>query len=149
MSQQRKSGRRRGAIAVIRRQRTLLVIRRSVQVEAPGTYCFPGGAIENGETPREAVIRELDEELGVHIEPVRQLWENVTPWDVELCWWLAELDRNTQPRPNPAEVADVLWLTPEQMVQLPTLLISNWRFLDAWQRGQFQLGGEQPPENSP
>ncbi len=130
---------RRGAVAVICRDRQLLVIRRSQEVEAPGTFCFPGGAIEVGETPEEAVRRELLEELGVAVRPLHQLWESVTSWGVELSWWLSALDADTQLHPNPAEVADVLWLTPEQIRRLPELLISNHRFLDAWQRGEFRL----------
>ncbi len=31
-------------------------------------YVFPGGGIEEGETPEEATKREIYEELGVHIE---------------------------------------------------------------------------------
>ncbi len=136
---------RRGAVAVICREQRLLVIRRSQQVEAPGTYCFPGGAIESGETPEEAVCRELQEELGVRVQPLRLLWQSVTAWSVELSWWLTELDASAQVQPNPAEVEQVLWLTPDQMRQLPALLQSNWRFLDAWQRGEFRLGNDWEP----
>ncbi len=130
---------RHGAVAVICRHRRLLVIRRSAYVEAPGTYCFPGGAIERGELPEETVRRELWEELGVSVRPLRNLWESVTSWQVSLSWWLTELD-NTHPlQPNPAEVASVHWFTPVQMRQLPTLLESNRQFLDAWQQGTFEL----------
>jgi 8-oxo-dGTP diphosphatase len=130
---------RRGAVAVICQHRRLLVIRRSEHVEAPGTYCFPGGAIEPGESPQDAVRRELWEELHVSVRPRRKLWDSVTSWHVSLSWWLTQLE-DTQPlQPNPAEVASVHWLTPEQMRQLPRLLESNRQFLDAWQQGAFQL----------
>ena len=33
-------------------------------------WTFPGGAIEPGETPADAVVREIREELGVLIEPL-------------------------------------------------------------------------------
>ncbi len=130
---------RRGAVAVICRQQRLLVIRRSERVEAPGAHCFPGGAIETGESDQETVCRELWEELGVVVQPQRKLWESVTAWHVSLVWWLTHLADDQPLRPNAAEVAAVDWLTPEQLRQLPTLLESNRQFLDAWQRGAFQL----------
>ncbi len=155
MSQASEKTLRRGAVAVICRDRRLLVIRRSEHVEAPGTYCFPGGAIEQGELPEEAVRRELWEELRVSVRPRRKLWESVTSWQVSLSWWLTELDDTPPPQPNPAEVAAVHWLTPDQIRQLPMLLVSNHRFLDAWQEGVFQLweaperDGDEPGEVRP
>ncbi|MCO6459288.1 MAG: NUDIX domain-containing protein [Pirellulaceae bacterium] len=131
--------RRRGAVAVIRRREELLVIRRSLHVRAPGAYCFPGGGIEPGERDEEALCRELREELSVRVTPVRRLWQSVTSWNVELGWWLAELELDEPLVPNPAEVASYHWLTPGQIRDLPGLLESNHHFLDAWQRGEFEL----------
>jgi len=136
--------RRRGAIAVVLRQGQLLVIRRAAGVEAPGTYCFPGGAIEPGESPRQAVCRELQEELGVEGQAERPLWQSVTPWNVELSWWLTRVEPGCRLVPNPAEVAEVLWLTPGCVRRLPALLESNRQFLDAWQAGAFRLGHGPP-----
>jgi 8-oxo-dGTP diphosphatase len=130
---------RRGAVAVIRRGPQLLVIQRSQHVVAPGAYCFPGGTIETGETPAEAVRRELWEELAVNVVPQHCLWESTTPWNVHLAWWLAELNHQQAPTPNPAEVAACHWLTPAEIRLLPGLLESNHQFLAAWQRGEFTL----------
>ena len=122
---------RRGAVAVVIRQKRFLVIRRSQQVVAPGAFCFPGGGIEPDESEQEALVREIREELGVTIEPVRRLWQSVTPWKVHLSWWLSRLDPDAVLAPNPAEVESVHWLTVEEMRQLPDLLESNHDFLQA------------------
>jgi len=126
-------------VAIIPRAGRLLVIRRSRRVVAPLVYCFPGGGIEGGETEQQALLRELREELGVAISPLRRLWQCVTPWKVHLSWWLAELAADAPLVPNPAEVESVHWLTVEEMAALPDLLESNRRFLELVQRGEIQL----------
>jgi 8-oxo-dGTP pyrophosphatase MutT (NUDIX family) len=35
----------------------------------PDTWCFPGGGLEQGETPREGAVRELAEETGIAVPP--------------------------------------------------------------------------------
>lgn len=130
---------RRGVVAVIRQADRVLVIRRALNIEAPGAFCFPGGAIEEGETEPESLRREILEELGVAIAPQRCLWESITPWNVQLSWWLASLEPAVPPVPNPHEVSEVHWLTLDEMAQLPELLLSNHRFLQALQRGEFHL----------
>jgi len=66
------------------------------------------------------------------------------PWNVELSWWLAELEPHASLQLNPFEVAEVQWLTPAEMRQLPALLESNRHFLDAWQQGVFCLEDVEP-----
>jgi 8-oxo-dGTP diphosphatase len=134
--------RRRGVVAVVSRRRRLLVIRRSSQVVAPGAVCFPGGGIEPGESETDALVRELDEELGSAVQPVRRIWQSVTAWDVELSWWLAQIDAETALAPNPAEVEAILWLAPEELLEHPELLSSNREFLQAVLRGEIQLEAE-------
>jgi 8-oxo-dGTP diphosphatase len=134
--------RRRGVVAVVSRRRRLLVIRRSSQVVAPGAICFPGGGVEPGESETDALVREIDEELGSAVLPVRRLWQSVTAWDVELSWWLARIDAETALAPNPAEVEAILWLAPEELLEHPKLLSSNREFLRAVLRGEIQLEAE-------
>ncbi len=128
-----------GAVAVIPRADRLLVIRRAATVEAPGTYCFPGGALEPGETEEDAIRRELREELAVDVVPVRRLWQSITPWQVDLRWWLVDLDPSALLQPNPAEVASAHWLTRAEIRQLPELLTSNHHFLAALERGEVNM----------
>jgi mutator protein MutT len=127
---------RHGVIAVVPRQGRLLVIRRAPQIVAGGMLCFPGGGIEQGETEENALVRELDEELGVAVAPVRPLWKSVTAWRVALTWWLAQIDPAATPLANPAEVAEIHWYSLEELTEVEDLLPSNRDFLAAIRAGK-------------
>lgn len=48
----------------------LLLTRRAITLSNhPGQWALPGGRIDEGESPRAAALRELSEEVGLHIEP--------------------------------------------------------------------------------
>ncbi len=141
MPQHYEDPRRSGVVAVIMRDAEFLVIRRSDQVIAPGMICFPGGGIEGAESEEEALIREIREELGIGIAPLRRVWRSVTPWNVELAWWLGRIDCEEPFGPNPAEVAAVHWVSAAEMRKLPNLLASMHHFLDALEAGEIELAG--------
>jgi 8-oxo-dGTP diphosphatase len=130
---------RRGAVAVILRDDQMLVIRRSRSVVAPLTYCFPGGGIEEGESEETALVREVWEEIGITVRPLRRLWRCVTAWKVQLAWWLAEMDPSDVAVPNPEEVDSIHWVTAREMAELPDLLDSNRIFLEMLGRGEIRL----------
>jgi 8-oxo-dGTP diphosphatase len=54
--------------ALIKRQGKVLVGQRPEGGSLPGTWEFPGGKIELGESPEQALVRELGEELGIEAE---------------------------------------------------------------------------------
>lgn len=137
------SVRKNGVVAVIYREGKLLLIRRAKNVAAPGKYCFPGGAIEAGETEEAALVRELREELGVEVEPVQRLWESLTPWGVHLRWWKARLASDTRFIPDPNEVAEVLWMKPEDIVGARELLDSNRQFMEKVLSGEIRLDSDE------
>ena len=133
------SSRRYGVVGVIFRQQRLLIIRRSMTVAAPGKLCLPGGGIEAGETEPEALVREMQEELSIDVDPVRLCWRSVTPWGTKLAWWLACLDDQVIPIANPDEVAEVHWMTREEIRTAKGMLPSLPTFIDAWERGDVDL----------
>lgn len=59
---------RRGARAVIVDDGQVLL----VHLEKINTYTLPGGGIEEGESPYEALIREVKEETGLHVRSARK-----------------------------------------------------------------------------
>ena len=61
--------------AVVRRGEEILICRRPEGKHLAGLWEFPGGKVENGESPEEALARELREELEVEVEVGSLRWE--------------------------------------------------------------------------
>ena len=55
------------AVALVDIDGRVLVAQRPVGKAMAGLWEFPGGKVDDGETPEEALIRELDEELGIDV----------------------------------------------------------------------------------
>lgn len=53
------------ACALVDADRRVLIAQRPENSSLGGLWEFPGGKVEDGETPEEALIRELEEELGI------------------------------------------------------------------------------------
>ncbi len=82
------------AAALIVRDGKLLVCQRTKYQTLPLKWEFPGGKIEWGEQPRDALRRELDEELGIaarvgnEVARLRHTYSNGTA--IELRFFLVE-----------------------------------------------------------
>lgn len=64
------------AVAVIKdEQDRLLITQRAKDIPHGGLWEFPGGKVEPKETPYEALIREISEEVGLKIEQAEFLGE--------------------------------------------------------------------------
>jgi 8-oxo-dGTP diphosphatase len=55
------------ACALLNEAREVLIAKRPPGRPLAGLWEFPGGKVEQGEQPEEALIRELNEELGIEI----------------------------------------------------------------------------------
>lgn len=99
----------------------LLAARRSEPPGLAGRWELPGGKVEPGESPPEALVRELREELGVEVRPLERVpgaWP-VAGQGLVLHVWTAEL---LSGEPEPLQDHDeVRWLAPGRLLDVPWL----------------------------
>jgi mutator protein MutT len=104
--------------AVIEKDGKLLVCQRTRHQTMPLKWEFPGGKIEEGEQPRHALRRELEEELGIlakigdEIVRLKHTYPNGAM--VELRFFVVrEYDREIENR----IFRDLQWSTPQDLVK--------------------------------
>lgn len=92
----------------------VLISQRRADQAMPLFWEFPGGKVEPGELPQEALSRELSEELGV-IATVGTVFDVIghryPDFDLVMLVYRCTFDRP----PTPREVADVRWVSPADL----------------------------------
>jgi 8-oxo-dGTP diphosphatase len=104
--------------AVIVRDGRILCAQRGSDGALPGKWEFPGGKIEHGESPHDALVRELAEELLCEVEVGDVVTTTTYEYDfatISLTTFMCELLRG---EPVLTEHQAVVWL---DRSQLPTL----------------------------
>ncbi len=109
------------AAALIAESGLILLQQRAPGRSMAGLWEFPGGKVELGETPEEALVRELEEELGIAVAP-----EALNP----ACFasamvgerhmtLLLFLCRAWAGEPQPLDASALRWSTVAEMRDLP------------------------------
>jgi 8-oxo-dGTP diphosphatase len=117
--------------ALIEGRRILLCHRSPGRRWYPDVWDLPGGHVELGETPAEALERELLEELGVSVyslppRPVTRL----STVDVEMGIWFVGSWNGTPANLAPEEHDAIAWFTAEELTALE---MAHPSYLDLFQ----------------
>lgn len=129
------------AIALIRDEQGRILIQKRKLTYLPETFDkweFPGGGVEFGETPEQAVQREVQEEIGCEVEVLRMLprvvsnfWKREDGVKVQalvLCFECQIV--SGIPTASHWEVGEIRWCTKEELSTLD-LLPGNQTFVEA------------------
>jgi 8-oxo-dGTP diphosphatase len=97
----------------------VLLAQRPAGKSLAGTWEFPGGKLEPGESPEAALVRELDEELGIIAGPLEPFTFASHAYPdfhlVMLLYWC----RQWQGDPHGRDGQALRWLRPADMADLP------------------------------
>ena len=101
--------------AVLWREDRILIARRTRPEWLAGAWEFPGGKIEDGESPQDCLARELREELGLEVEVGALICRTTHRYPqllVELHAYIARWDSG---EPKPVEHDAVEWVLPGEL----------------------------------
>jgi 8-oxo-dGTP diphosphatase len=118
------------AAALFDRDGQVLIAQRPLGKPLAGRWEFPGGKVDAGESEREALSRELREELGIEVlaaRPFMRLTHAYAERDVELSLWIVE--RFTG-EPRPLDAQALKWVAPARLAA-EDILEADQPFIEA------------------
>lgn len=104
--------------AVLLQNGKILCAQRSEHMSLPLLWEFPGGKIEAGETPQEALKRELEEELTIEAEVGEQVESTTFEYDFGIVILTTFYCALIAGEPTLTEHAEIRWLVPDKLSQL-------------------------------
>lgn len=109
------------AVALIDADGRVLLQQRPPGKAMADLWEFPGGKVEPGETPEAALIRELEEELGIrtHASCLAPATFASEPLDDQHLLLLLYVCRKWEGVPHPHHATALKWVRPAQMYALP------------------------------
>lgn len=104
--------------AVVVRDGEVLCAKRGDAAKLAGLWEFPGGKIEVGETPEEALTREIFEELDCQIEVGKYINTAEHEYDFGVVVLSSYFCRLLEGEPKPNEHEELRWSRPEFLDEL-------------------------------
>jgi len=103
--------------AIIEESGRILITQRPGNVHLAGLWEFPGGKVEANESLKSALVREIEEEIGVKIvvlDEYFQIEHHYPERSVQLHFFNCKI---VSGEPQPLEAADLRWVSPEELDQ--------------------------------
>lgn len=109
------------AIALIDPEGRVLLAQRPEGKAMAGMWEFPGGKVEEGETPEAAIQREMKEELGIELcdrcfAPLTFVSHTYETFHLNMLLYVA---RRWEGIPTPLEGQKLTWKRPQEMRDMP------------------------------
>jgi 8-oxo-dGTP diphosphatase len=106
---------------IITPDRAKILITRRKSGLYQGMWCLPGGHIHQGETMREAVIREVKEETGLDFDPqLFSCFDEIIPeHDIHTITIVFDGSANGILTPQADEVAEIGWYSLGEIQEMP------------------------------
>ncbi|GAB6991808.1 (deoxy)nucleoside triphosphate pyrophosphohydrolase [Paenibacillus pini] len=101
--------------AVIVHEDKILCAQRGVNQTLPLKWEFPGGKIETGETPQEALQREINEEMNCQVEIGDYVEDTTYEYDFGIVHLTTYYCRLIEGIPTLTEHASIQWLSPAEL----------------------------------
>ena len=122
--------------AVIDRQANQLLVVRGVGMAR--LMALIAGYVEIGETLEQAVVREVYEEVGLHIGPPR--YYGSQPWafsGTEMAAFVAELCGSRHLTLQASEIAEAAWMSPDQLPVNPDPISIGHQMIEMFRCGRL------------
>lgn len=101
--------------AVLVENGKILIARRKSGDRQADKWEFPGGTVEQNETPEAALKREMREEFGIEVSIGKCLGENIHHYEYGSIKLLAYLTSFVSGKPVPKDHTEFRWVSPEQL----------------------------------
>ncbi len=109
------------AAVIVNEHNRILITQRMPDSHLSGFWEFPGGKIDEHESPQQALKREIKEELDADVEVLRLLWQQEFEYpekEIRISFYHCRL-LSDERQLKTLEVADLRWIKAEEFSRFP------------------------------